>query len=206
MHTGMRCELNPIPYHTQQVVSVIVAHDLRSGEFVAQVPFFPPLQSPADFSPQRCLALLTAAAGPGAAASPRPAAAAAGPAAAASLRPAAAAAGPRGAGASGSTAAAGGDPRSPDRSPPPPLASDARFEVAEVRPWVMSAQVAERYSAAGGRVLLAGDAAHRFPPAGGFGMNTGIQVWHDACCSSGVPALLGPAALCVQWRSSRHNH
>ena len=28
-----------------------------------------------------------------------------------------------------------------------------------------------------GSVLLAGDAAHRFPPAGAFGMNTGIQVW-----------------------------
>ena len=27
-----------------------------------------------------------------------------------------------------------------------------------------------------GRVFLAGDAAHRFPPAGAFGMNTGIQV------------------------------
>lgn len=26
------------------------------------------------------------------------------------------------------------------------------------------------------RVFLAGDAAHRFPPAGAFGMNTGIQV------------------------------
>ncbi len=31
----------------------------------------------------------------------------------------------------------------------------------------------------GGRVFLAGDAAHRFPPAGGFGQNTGIQDAHN---------------------------
>ena len=30
-----------------------------------------------------------------------------------------------------------------------------------------------------GNVFLAGDAAHRFPPAGGFGMNTGIQDAHN---------------------------
>lgn len=29
------------------------------------------------------------------------------------------------------------------------------------------------------RVLLMGDAAHRFPPAGGFGMNTGVQDAHN---------------------------
>lgn len=34
------------------------------------------------------------------------------------------------------------------------------------RPWLVQE----------GRVFLAGDAAHCFPPAGGFGMNTGIQV------------------------------
>ena len=29
-------------YPTTQVVAVIVAHDLRAGQFVAQLPFFPP--------------------------------------------------------------------------------------------------------------------------------------------------------------------
>lgn len=41
-----------------------------------------------------------------------------------------------------------------------------------VRRWVMSAQVAQRYRE--GRAFLVGDAAHRFPPSGGLGLNTGI--------------------------------
>lgn len=51
---------------------------------------------------------------------------------------------------------------------------DAR--VLSARPWVMGMQVARSFRE--GHVLLAGDAAHRFPPAGGFGMNTGIQDAH----------------------------
>ena len=43
--------------------------------------------------------------------------------------------------------------------------------------WNMSAQVANAYRK--GRVLLAGDACHRFPPMGGLGMNTGIQDAHN---------------------------
>ena len=38
--------------------------------------------------------------------------------------------------------------------------------------WRLSKVVAEEYAKY--RVFLAGDAAHSFPPAGGFGMNTGI--------------------------------
>ncbi|CAM9089927.1 unnamed protein product, partial [Ectocarpus fasciculatus] len=30
-----------------------------------------------------------------------------------------------------------------------------------------------------GGVFLAGDAAHQFPPAGGFGLNTGVQDAHN---------------------------
>src|SRR3979490_2806661 len=41
----------------------------------------------------------------------------------------------------------------------------------------LSRQVAAKFSS--GLVFLIGDAAHRFPPNGGFGMNSGIQDAHD---------------------------
>jgi hypothetical protein len=53
------------------------------------------------------------------------------------------------------------------------------FTVRTVRPWTMTAQVAERYRE--GRVFLVGDAAHRFPPTGGLGLNTGVQDAHNLC-------------------------
>eukprot|EP01041_Mallomonas_annulata_P041071 gene41071-65072_t len=43
--------------------------------------------------------------------------------------------------------------------------------------WRMSRQVAARFSQ--GRTLLVGDAAHRFPPTGGFGLNSGVQDAHN---------------------------
>lgn len=43
------------------------------------------------------------------------------------------------------------------------------IDVLDIKSWVMHAEVAEKYISNEGRVILVGDAAHCFPPAGGFG-------------------------------------
>ncbi len=43
--------------------------------------------------------------------------------------------------------------------------------------WRVSMQVAETFRK--GRVFLVGDCAHRFPPTGGFGLNSGVQDAHN---------------------------
>ena len=112
------------------VVAAVVAHDVTengSGEFVAQIPFFPPTQSVAeDFDAARCERLVRSAIG------------------------------------------AADDGAARDLND---------VVVRAARAWTMGATVADRF--AEGRVFLAGDAAHAFPPAGGFGMNTGVQDAHN---------------------------
>ncbi len=51
------------------------------------------------------------------------------------------------------------------------------LEIENVSVWTMTAQVAERYRV--GRTFLVGDAAHRFPPTGGLGLNSGVQDAHN---------------------------
>jgi 2-polyprenyl-6-methoxyphenol hydroxylase-like FAD-dependent oxidoreductase len=55
--------------------------------------------------------------------------------------------------------------------------ADVDIEVKSIQSWTMHAQVAGSFRV--GRVFLAGDAAHRFPPTGGLGLNTGVVDVHN---------------------------
>lgn len=50
---------------------------------------------------------------------------------------------------------------------------ELEMEVMHVNHWVLDRVVADKYRV--GRVFIAGDAAHRRPPASGLGLNTGIE-------------------------------
>jgi len=52
------------------------------------------------------------------------------------------------------------------------IGADRPFRIKGISSWTVAAEVAERY--ADRRTFLVGDAAHRFPPTGGLGLNTGL--------------------------------
>ncbi|KAJ4319011.1 hypothetical protein N0V94_004148 [Neodidymelliopsis sp. IMI 364377] len=59
------------------------------------------------------------------------------------------------------------------------LPEDMDLEVQSSSYWTMTSYNADRLQSHGGRVLIAGDAAHTVPPTGGLGGNTGIGDAHN---------------------------
>ena len=67
---------------------------------------------------------------------------------------------------------------------------DLELSLIQVTNWTVEALLADRYRV--GRVFLAGDAAHRQPPAVGLGLNSGIQDAHNLAWK--LAAVLGGRA------------
>ncbi|MEI6700537.1 MAG: FAD-dependent monooxygenase [Actinomycetota bacterium] len=57
------------------------------------------------------------------------------------------------------------------------LPEDLPVTIRHVTSWRMTSQVASQFRQ--GRIFLVGDAAHRFPPTGGLGLNTGAAEAHN---------------------------
>jgi 2-polyprenyl-6-methoxyphenol hydroxylase-like FAD-dependent oxidoreductase len=103
----------------EATVSTVVCHSV--GEYIIQIPYFPPYQSlEQDFGPDRLPAILQTIFGP--------------------------------------------------------RVSD--WQVRSIKSWTMSSLIADQFYS-NGDIAFVGDAAHVFPPAGGFGMNSGLQDVHN---------------------------
>eukprot|EP00878_Enallax_costatus_P037940 GHUV01043048.1.p2 GENE.GHUV01043048.1~~GHUV01043048.1.p2 ORF type:complete len:127 (+),score=45.64 GHUV01043048.1:781-1161(+) len=99
-----------------------------------QVPYYPPLQSPADFTPEFCKQVIAAAAG--------------WPLQQLLQNQAVS-----------SSAVGSGHTNSSNNSS---SSTSSGFQLCSVKNWVMSTLVADEYAAWGNRVILVGDSAHRY--------------------------------------------
>lgn len=59
----------------------------------------------------------------------------------------------------------------------PDVIGSADYQIRSTGTWTMTQQIADRFRQ--GPLLLIGDAAHRFPHTGGFGLNSGVQDAHN---------------------------
>ena len=79
---------------------------------------------------------------------------------------------------------------------------DLPLQVRSRSAWRMTAQVADTFRV--GRAFLVGDAAHRFPPTGGLGMNSGVADAHNLCWKlAAVLAGGAPDALLDTYEQER---
>jgi putative polyketide hydroxylase len=79
---------------------------------------------------------------------------------------------------------------------------DVPVEILGVSPWVMSPKVARAFRK--GRVLLTGDASARLSPAGGLGMNTGLQSAHNLAWKIAAVLRGAPEPLLDTYHTERH--
>lgn len=76
----------------------------------------------------------------------------------------------------------------------PHVIGSTDYRIRSTGTWTMTKQIADRFRR--GPLLLVGDAAHRFPHTGGFGLNSGVQDAHnlawklDAVLHAGAPDTL----------------
>ena len=71
---------------------------------------------------------------------------------------------------------------------------DVDVRIKKISPWQINNVVAEQYRR--GRLFLAGDAAHRHPPANGLGLNTSIQDAYNLAWKLALVLRDGPAPNC----------